>query len=122
MDKSVERAMALPADTVLDGMAKRAARMAARIAGVDDDVVAQKEIYRAIISVANGYAADGCSYRIEKLDTYRGGSEVAHDLGNVTEAEARKLYAGYVQERNKGGAFYQLVKAKVLPPQQGRET
>lgn len=57
MDKKVADAMAQPADQTLDELARPAARRAAIAAGVKGDVVAEKEIYRAIIAVANGYAA-----------------------------------------------------------------
>lgn len=57
MDEKVSTAMARPADKTLDDLARPAARRAAIAAGVDGDVVAEKEIYRAIVSVANGYAA-----------------------------------------------------------------
>lgn len=57
MTPEITRAMAQPADATLDGMAKAAARRAAVVCGVADDVISVKEIYRAIISVANGYAA-----------------------------------------------------------------
>lgn len=54
--RATEDAASKPADESLDEMAKTAARMTAIAICVDDDVVAVKEIYRSIISVANRYA------------------------------------------------------------------
>lgn len=56
MDHNVLKAMARPADSDLDKMAREAARRTAITVGVKGDVIAEKEIYRAIVSVANGYA------------------------------------------------------------------
>lgn len=56
LDKRVSDAMAAPADEVLSEMAHPIARRAAVTIGVKDDVVAHKEIYRAVVQAANGYA------------------------------------------------------------------